>query len=81
MPPTLLPNARRSERPRLGPQITEPTGNLDSKTGVEIMALFDRLRQQGNTIVLVTHEPDIADYAHRVIHVRDGKVEKDEAKP
>jgi putative ABC transport system ATP-binding protein len=58
----------------------EPTGNLDSKTGVEIMALFDRLHQQGNTIVLVTHEPDIAEYAHRVIHVRDGKVEKDEAK-
>jgi putative ABC transport system ATP-binding protein len=58
----------------------EPTGNLDSKTGVEIMALFDRLQQQGNTIVLVTHEPDIAEYAHRVIHVRDGKVEKDESK-
>jgi putative ABC transport system ATP-binding protein len=56
----------------------EPTGNLDSATGVEIMGLFDRLHRQGNTIVLVTHEHDIAQYAHRVIHIRDGKVEKDE---
>jgi putative ABC transport system ATP-binding protein len=56
----------------------EPTGNLDSATGVEIMALFERLHQQGNTIVLVTHEHDIAMHAHRVIHVRDGKVERDE---
>jgi putative ABC transport system ATP-binding protein len=56
----------------------EPTGNLDSATGTEIMALFDELHRQGNTIILVTHEPDIATYAHRVIHVRDGKVEKDE---
>jgi putative ABC transport system ATP-binding protein len=55
----------------------EPTGNLDSKTGVEIMALFERLHQSGNTIVLVTHEADIADHAHRIIHIRDGKVEKD----
>jgi putative ABC transport system ATP-binding protein len=55
----------------------EPTGNLDSKTGVEIMAVFDRLHENGNTIVLVTHEPDIAAYAHRVIHIRDGQVEKD----
>jgi putative ABC transport system ATP-binding protein len=55
----------------------EPTGNLDSKTGVEIMAVFDRLHANGNTIVLVTHEPDIAAYAHRVVHIRDGQVEKD----
>src|ERR1700692_2194547 len=56
----------------------EPTGNLDSATGVEIMALFERLYQQGNTIIVVTHEHDIALHAHRVITVRDGKVEKDE---
>jgi putative ABC transport system ATP-binding protein len=55
----------------------EPTGNLDSKTGNEIMGVFDRLHQGGNTIVLVTHEPDIAAFAHRVIHIRDGQVEKD----
>jgi putative ABC transport system ATP-binding protein len=55
----------------------EPTGNLDSKTGVEIMAVFRRLHEAGNTIVLVTHEPDIAAYAHRAIHIRDGQVEKD----
>ncbi|HVC19644.1 MAG TPA: ABC transporter ATP-binding protein [Vicinamibacterales bacterium] len=55
----------------------EPTGNLDSKTGAEIMALFDRLHQGGNTIVLVTHESDIAAFAHRAIHIRDGKVEQD----
>ncbi len=55
----------------------EPTGNLDSKTSVEIMALFDELHRQGNTIVLVTHEPDIAEYAHRVISIRDGSVESD----
>src|SRR5882762_7309837 len=56
----------------------EPTGNLDTATGIEIMSLFERLHQQGNTIVLVTHEHDIALHAHRIIHVRDGKVEKDE---
>ncbi|MBI4874067.1 MAG: ABC transporter ATP-binding protein [Acidobacteria bacterium] len=56
----------------------EPTGNLDSATGNEIMGLFARLHQQGNTIVLVTHEHDIAMHAHRIIHVRDGKVERDE---
>jgi putative ABC transport system ATP-binding protein len=55
----------------------EPTGNLDSKTGNEIMGVFDRLHQSGNTIILVTHEADIAAYAHRVIHIRDGQVEKD----
>jgi putative ABC transport system ATP-binding protein len=55
----------------------EPTGNLDSKTGVEIMALFSRLHQSGNTIVLVTHEADIAANAERVIYIRDGQVEKD----
>ena len=56
----------------------EPTGNLDSQTGVEIMALFDRLHQQGNTIVLVTHEHDIAEYAHRIIHIKDGQVFSDQ---
>jgi putative ABC transport system ATP-binding protein len=57
----------------------EPTGNLDSQTGEEIMTLFASLHSQGNTIILVTHEPDIAANAHRVIRVRDGKVEKDES--
>ena len=56
----------------------EPTGALDSVTGNDIMALFERLHQNGNTIVLVTHEHDIAMHAHRVIHIRDGKVERDE---
>ncbi len=56
----------------------EPTGNLDSKTGLEIMALFDELHARGNTIVLVTHEPDIAEYAHRVVHIRDGEIASDE---
>ena len=55
----------------------EPTGNLDSKTGLEIMSLFERLHATGNTIVLITHEPEIAQYAHRVIHLRDGQVEED----
>jgi putative ABC transport system ATP-binding protein len=56
----------------------EPTGNLDTATGNEIMALFERLHGAGNTIVLVTHEADIARHAWRIIHIRDGKVEKDE---
>jgi putative ABC transport system ATP-binding protein len=56
----------------------EPTGNLDSKTGDEIMALFDNLHAHGNTIVLVTHEPDIAEYANRVVHIRDGKIFSDQ---
>src|SRR5580698_7716781 len=55
----------------------EPTGNLDSKTSVEIMALFDDLHAKGNTIVLVTHEPDIAEFAHRIISIRDGSVASD----
>ncbi|HJU41296.1 MAG TPA: ABC transporter ATP-binding protein [Vicinamibacterales bacterium] len=55
----------------------EPTGNLDSKTGIEIMGLFARLHQSGNTIIVVTHEADIAAYAHRVIAIRDGQVERD----
>ena len=55
----------------------EPTGNLDSKTGAEIMSLFSRLHEAGNTIVLVTHEADIAAFAHRTIHLRDGQIEKD----
>ncbi len=56
----------------------EPTGNLDTKTGEEIMALFARLHGQGKTIILVTHEHDIARHARRIIHIRDGKVERDE---
>src|SRR6202167_4047838 len=58
----------------------EPTGNLDSATGNEIMALFERLHSEGNTIVLVTRERDIAEYAHRIIYIRDGVVAKDEVK-
>jgi putative ABC transport system ATP-binding protein len=55
----------------------EPTGNLDSKTGVEIMTVFKRLHEGGNTIIVVTHEADVAAHANRVIYVRDGQVEKD----
>src|ERR1700732_2311115 len=57
----------------------EPTGNLDSRTGDEIMALFASLHAQGNTIILVTHEHDIAQHAHRIIHIRDGKIHSDQA--
>jgi len=56
----------------------EPTGNLDSTTGEEIMKLLDRLHEAGNTIVLVTHEHDIAAHAHRILHIRDGKIDRDE---
>ena len=55
----------------------EPTGNLDSKTGAEIMSLFEKLHLAGNTIVVVTHEADVAAFAHRTVHIRDGQVEKD----
>jgi putative ABC transport system ATP-binding protein len=56
----------------------EPTGNLDSKTGDEILTLFKNLHRQGNTIILVTHEHDIAQHAHRIIHIRDGKIDSDQ---
>lgn len=56
----------------------EPTGNLDSKTSVEIMNLLERLHERGNTIILVTHEPDIASHAHRVLTILDGQISKDE---
>jgi len=65
----------------MGPAILladEPTGNLDSTTGEEIMRLFERLYAEGNTIILVTHERDIAEHAHRTINIRDGQIEKDE---
>jgi putative ABC transport system ATP-binding protein len=65
----------------MGPAILladEPTGNLDTATGEEIMRLFERLHADGNTIILVTHEKDIADHAHRTIYIRDGKIESDE---
>lgn len=59
----------------------EPTGNLDSKTGAEIMALMDELHAKGNTIIVVTHEPDIASYSHRIVHIRDGEIASDEISP
>ena len=65
----------------MGPSILladEPTGNLDTATGEEIMRLFERLHEQGNTIILVTHEKDIADHARRTIHIRDGQISSDE---
>ncbi len=55
----------------------EPTGNLDTKTSVEIMGIFERIHQAGNTVIIVTHEPDIADHAHRIVRLRDGLVETD----
>jgi len=55
----------------------EPTGNLDSKTSVEIMHIFDKIQADGNTVILVTHEEDIAEYAHRIIRLRDGIIESD----
>ena len=56
----------------------EPTGALDSKTGVEIMALFDELHRDGNTLILITHEREIAEYSHRIIQIRDGLIFSDE---
>jgi putative ABC transport system ATP-binding protein len=58
----------------------EPTGNLDSKTSVEIMNIFDKIQSDGNTVILVTHEEDIANYAHRIIRLKDGVIESDHAK-
>jgi len=58
----------------------EPTGNLDTKSGDEIMAIFSELNTQGRTIILVTHEPEIAEYAGRVVYVRDGQIERDDWK-
>ncbi|HMU05437.1 MAG TPA: ABC transporter ATP-binding protein [Saprospiraceae bacterium] len=55
----------------------EPTGNLDTKTSVEIMGIFERIHNSGNTVILVTHEPDIADHAHRIVKLRDGLIEAD----
>ena len=59
----------------------EPTGNLDTKTGEDIMALFNEIYEQGNTIILVTHEEYIAEHAERIIRIRDGMIEKDEHVP
>ncbi len=59
----------------------EPTGNLDTKTSLEIMGLFEEIHKQGNTVILVTHEPDIAEHAHRIVRLRDGLVESDQINP
>ena len=58
--------------------LDEPTGNLDTATGLEIMQLFGRLHSQGNTLIVVTHEKEVARYANRIIYIRDGKIEKEE---
>jgi putative ABC transport system ATP-binding protein len=58
----------------------EPTGNLDSRTGREILNLFHRIHEQGNTIIMVTHDREVADQAQRIIHIRDGQIERDERK-
>ena len=58
----------------------EPTGNLDTKTSIEIMSIFEKIHKNGNTVILVTHEPDIAEYAHRIIKLRDGLMESDVTK-
>ena len=58
----------------------EPTGNLDTKTGQEIMALLDEIHRKGNTVILVTHEEEIAEHAHRVVRLRDGLIESDKAR-
>ncbi|HAP01384.1 MAG TPA: macrolide ABC transporter ATP-binding protein [Bacteroidetes bacterium] len=59
----------------------EPTGNLDSKTSIEIMNIFDKIHKQGNTVILVTHEEDISHFAHRIIRLRDGEIYSDEVNP
>jgi putative ABC transport system ATP-binding protein len=59
----------------------EPTGNLDSRTGEEIMAAFENIWRQGNTVILVTHEPDIAEHARRIVRMKDGKIESDVVNP
>jgi putative ABC transport system ATP-binding protein len=59
----------------------EPTGNLDSKTTVEIMALFDELHSEGQTLIVVTHEDEIADHCHRVVEMKDGKIARDSGSP
>jgi putative ABC transport system ATP-binding protein len=55
----------------------EPTGNLDTKTSIEIMGIFEKIHAEGNTVILVTHEPDIAEHAHRIVRLRDGLIESD----
>jgi putative ABC transport system ATP-binding protein len=59
----------------------EPTGNLDTKTSYEIMDLFDQIHSKGNTVIMVTHEEDIAEYAHRIVRLRDGLIETDRINP